>query len=98
MEYGLLDSISYKKTDDIFIDTKSIIESAKSYAYTTVNVSLIKRNWLIGKRISEECMLGEDRAEYGANVIKKLSKLLTKEYGTGFLKTNLYSFYNFYKA
>lgn len=43
-----------------------------------VNVSLIKRNWLIGKRIYEECLLGEDRAEYGANVIKKLSKNLQK--------------------
>lgn len=43
-------------------------------------------------------MLGEERAEYGANVIKKLSKKLTEEYGKGFTKSNLYSFYNFYKA
>lgn len=92
-----IDEIDYKKSDDIFIDTKSIIESARSHAYTTVNISLIKRNWLIGKRIFDECLLGEDRAEYGANVIKKLSKKLTQEYGSGFPKTNLYSFYSFYK-
>lgn len=94
----MIDEIEYKKSDDIFVDAKSIIDSARSYAYVTINVSLIKRNRLIGKRIFEECMLGEDRAEYGAIVIKKLSKMLTKEYGTGFPKTNLYSFYNFYKA
>lgn len=93
-----IDEIEYKKSDDIFVDAKSIIDSARSYAYATVNVSLIKRNWLIGKRIFEECMLGEDRAEYGASVIKKLSKRLTEEYGKGFTKSNLYSFYNFYKA
>lgn len=93
-----IDEIEYKKSDDIFVDAKSIIDSARSYAYATVNVSLIKRNWLIGKRIFEECLLGEDRAEYGASVIKKLSKKLTKEYGKGFNKSNLYSFYNFYKA
>ncbi|MGX8851124.1 PDDEXK nuclease domain-containing protein [Amedibacillus sp. YH-ame10] len=93
-----IDEIEYKKSDDIFVDAKFIIDSARSYAYATVNASLIKRNWLMGKRIFEECMLGEDRAEYGASVIKKLSKMLTLEYGTGFPKTNLYSFYNFYKA
>ncbi len=95
---NLIDEIEYKKSDDIFVDAKSIIDSARSYAYTTVNISLIKRNWLIGKRISEECLLGEDRAEYGARVIKNLSKKLTEEYGKGFTKSNLYSFYNFYKA
>lgn len=93
-----IDEIEYKNSDDIFVDAKSIIDSAKSYGYSTVNLSLIKRNWLIGKRIFEECMLGEDRAKYGASVIKKLSKKLTEEYGSGFPKTNLYSFYNFYNA
>lgn len=43
-------------------------------------------------------MLGEHRAEYGANAIKKLSKRSTEEYDTAFSKTNLYSFYNFYNA
>lgn len=93
-----IDEIEYKKSDDIFIDAKFIIDSARSYSYATVNVSLIKRNWMIGKRIFEECLLGEDRAEYGASVIKKLSKKLTEEYGKGFTKSNLYSFYNFYKS
>lgn len=57
----------------------------------------MQRNWLIGYRISEEELQGEDRAEYGANIIKKLAKELTAEYGKGFTKTNLYHFYSFYK-
>ena len=93
-----IDEIEYIKSEDIFSDTKSIIESARNYAYSSVNVSLIKRNWLLGKRIFEEFLLGEDRAEYGAKVIKSLSKKLTQEYGKGFTKSNLYSVYNFYKA
>lgn len=32
------------------------------------------------------------------NVIKKLSKTFTEKYGKGFTKTNLYSFYAFYKC
>ncbi len=42
-------------------------------------------------------MKGGDRAEYGSGIIKKLSKELTEIYGKGFTKTNLYSFYSFYK-
>lgn len=52
---------------------------------------------MIGYRIAEEELAGENRAEYGANIIKKLSKVLTEKYGKGFTKTNLYSFYSFYK-
>lgn len=40
---------------------------------------------------------GEERAEYGAEVIKKLSKELTRKYGKGYTKTNLYGFYRSYK-
>ena len=41
-------------------------------------------------------MQGEDRAEYGAKVIRNLSKELTQLYGKGFARTYLYSFYSFY--
>ena len=57
-----------------------------------------QRNWLIGYRIAEEELKGETRSEYGASVIKRLSKSLTEKYGKGFTKTNLYSFYSFYKC
>ena len=53
---------------------------------------------LLGYRISEEILGGEERAEYGAEVIKRLSKSLTEIYGKGFTKSNLYSFYSFYKC
>ena len=41
---------------------------------------------------------GEDRAKYGAEIIKKLAKELSAEYGKGYTKSNLYSFYSFYKT
>lgn len=58
---------------------------------------MVQRNWLIGRRIVEEELNGEERAEYGLSIIKQLSKELTDIYGKGFTKTNLYSFYSFYK-
>lgn len=85
---------SFSKTDDIEKDMRTIIESARHTAYTAVNTILLQRNWLLGYRISEEVLSGGDRAEYGANIIARLSKALTAEYGKGFTKTNLYHFYS----
>ena len=75
-----------------------IIDSARTKAYAAVNVALVERNWLLGKRIAEEELQGEERAAYGASVIKKLSKELTEEYGKGFEETSLYWFVRFYKG
>lgn len=90
-------NMMYHKTQNIIDDMQNIINSAQQSAYQTVNVLLIQRNWLLGCRIAEEELNGEDRAKYGAKIIKELSKDLTNIYGKGFTKTNLYSYYSFYK-
>ena len=89
---------NFVKTNDILKDMCGIIESSREIAYRAVNTTLVQRNWLIGYRIAEEELQGEGRAEYGAEIIKRLAKELTAEYGKGFTKTNLYHFYSFYKA
>ena len=89
---------NYKKTDDIVKDMCGIIESSRRMAYQAVNTALVQRNWLLGCRIAEEEFQGEVRAEYGTEVMKKLSKDLTKEYGKGFDYSSLYKFVRFYKA
>jgi predicted nuclease of restriction endonuclease-like (RecB) superfamily len=88
----------YQKSENIISDMQVIIDASQKQAYQAVNMFLVKRNWLIGHRIAEEELKGEERAEYGLKVIKQLSKELTKIYGKGFTKTNLYSFYSFYKC
>ena len=89
---------SFVKTDDILKDMCGIIESSQKAAYRAVNTTLIQRNWLLGYRIASEELQGEDRAKYGAEIIKKLAKKLSAEYGKGYTKSNLYSFYSFYKT
>ena len=89
---------SFVKTDDILKDMCGIIESSQKAAYRAVNTTLIQRNWLLGYRIASEEFQGEDRAKYGAEIIKKLAKELSAEYGKGYTKSNLYSFYSFYKT
>ena len=89
---------NFVKTDDILKDMCGIIESSQKAAYRAVNTTLIQRNWLLGYRIASEELQGEDRAKYGAEIIKKLAKELSAEYGKGYTKSNLYSFYSFYKT
>ena len=87
----------YKKSDNILTDVQNIIETSQKQAYHAIDTILSQRNWLIGFRIAEEEMLGSDRAEYGTNIIKQLSKELTAKYGKGYDRSNLYHCLRFYK-
>jgi len=92
------DLLQVAYSDNIFKDASLIIEQSRSYAYRAVNVAMIQRNWLLGKRIAIEELKGESRAEYGKEVVVKLADYLTENYGKGFAKTNLYQFVQFYKC
>lgn len=79
----------------LFQDACTIIEKAQEEAYRQVNVTLIKRNWLLGLRIQHE-VLKDKRAEYGEKVVKNLAEKLTEKYGKGFITRNLHHFVDFY--
>ena len=97
-EKQVIFSIPHAGGGELLADARTIIDGARQYAYSAVNVALVQRNWLLGKRIREEILKGEGRAEYGAEIIVRLAKEFTAEYGDGFTKTNLYSFTEFHKA
>ena len=78
-------------------DACNIIEQAQRIAYNSVNVTLVKRNWLLGMLIHKE-ILNEQRAGYGEQIIKELARELTRQYGDGFRQANLYHFVSFYNC
>ena len=80
----------------LFQDACVIIEQAQTAAYRAVNETLIKRNWLLGMRIQHE-VLKYKRADYGEQVIANLANQLTKRFGRGYKKSNLYLFVSFYQ-
>ena len=80
----------------LFQDACVIIEQAQTAAYRAVNETLIKRNWLLGMRIQHE-VLKNKRADYGEQVIANLANQLTKRFGRGYKKSNLYLFVSFYQ-
>ena len=54
--------IKYVKTSNMFDDACEIIDVAQKVAYRAVSMSLLQRNWLLGKRIAEDESPGENRA------------------------------------
>jgi predicted nuclease of restriction endonuclease-like (RecB) superfamily len=72
----------------------SLIDTARNKVALAVNNELTQLYWSIGKRINEDILLN-GRAEYGKNIVSKLSDQLTLSYGTGFNKRNLQSFIKF---
>jgi predicted nuclease of restriction endonuclease-like (RecB) superfamily len=54
--------------------------------------------WLIGREIVETIQEGEERAAYGAQILKGLSERLQAKYGRGFSVPNLENFRKFFLA
>lgn len=77
-------------------DIRKILQAARNNAYTAINTAMVDAYWLIGKRIVEEEQLGENRAQYGQELIKNLSIELNAEFGKGFSIANLKNFRQFY--
>lgn len=77
-------------------DVCTIIEHGRKQAYSAVNTAMIETYWKIGKRIVEEEQQGNERAEYGEQLINKLSKQLLNYYGSSFSPRYLRAFRKFY--
>ena len=74
----------------------AILESAQAHVARSVNTTQVVANWLIGREIVEEQQHGEERAAYGEELILELSVRLTRQFGKGYSKENLFLFRRFY--
>jgi predicted nuclease of restriction endonuclease-like (RecB) superfamily len=80
----------------LYADIKTILEQARGSAVKAVNFAMVIAYWEIGKRIVEEDQQGSDRANYGEQSLKELSKKLTADFGKGFTAVSLDNFRRFY--
>jgi len=64
--------------------------------YDHARNTVVEAYWKIGKRIVEEEQEGETKADYGAQLIARLSEDLTTKYGRGFSERNLRNMRQFY--
>ena len=61
-----------------------------------VNTILLQTYWQIGRHIVEFEQKGKEKAEYGTELLNRLSKDLTLEYGKGFSRSNIFLIRQFY--
>lgn len=95
----MIDKLTYINSQDLFADASAIIETAKNIACRSINITLVQRNWLLGKRITEEQLGDQTREElYGQKIVENLAKELTEQYGSGFDRSNLYLYIRFYES
>ena len=70
-------------SDALFQDVRQLIEAAQQQMAQAVNSALTLLQWNIGNRIRRD-ILGQERAEYGEQVVDNLARQLTREYGRGY--------------
>ena len=79
-------------------DIKNIIVNAKVAAVRSVDFQRVIMYWRLGERIFVEEQRGENRAEYGAYLIKNLATVIEPEFGSGFGVRQLERARQFYRA
>ena len=86
------------KKGSLYERIRQILESARAGVARTVNTTQVVANWLIGREIVEEEQTGHNRAEYGKQLISKLSEKLKADFGGGYSAQNLFYMRQFYQA
>jgi predicted nuclease of restriction endonuclease-like (RecB) superfamily len=75
-----------------------LLKTARSSAARNINSIMTATYWEIGRRIVMFEQGGEHRAEYGEQLVEQLSGDLTRQFGRGFGRANLWQMRAFYLA
>ncbi|MEL6348381.1 MAG: PDDEXK nuclease domain-containing protein [Myxococcota bacterium] len=78
-------------------ELRGLIQGSRERITQSVNRELVLLYWEIGHRIHTE-ILGQQRADYGQQIIPALAVKLTGEFGKGFQRRNLYRMVQFAQA
>ena len=77
-------------------DIGNLLNNGRRQMAVAVNTAMVQTYWNIGKYIVEFEQKGNERAEYGSDLINRLSRDLTEQYGKDFSKSNLLYIRKFY--
>lgn len=80
---------------DLVDEIGNLITNARKNVVKKVNNELLETYWNIGRVIVED-ELKNERGKYGKKQLISLSKTLTKRFGKGFSRANLYNMKMFY--
>ena len=89
-------SIKPDKYSNLIEQIGDLLQQGRKKAYYAVNNILVQTYWQIGKYIVEFEQGGSQKAEYGDELLLRLSKDLTSTYGKGFSRSNIQRMRKFY--
>src|SRR5688572_2290904 len=89
-------SSSDESIEEVYNRISLLIRDARTKVIRTIDTTMVYTYWRIGRYIVEEEQRGGTRAEYGKELLVKLSKRLSKEFGKGFGQTTLEDIRKFY--
>ncbi len=87
-------ALASESPDALLQDVRTLIEEARGRVAKAVNAGLVLLYWHIGTRIRHD-ILGQERAEYGKEIVSTLSRKLVEEFGAGFAARNLFNMLRF---
>ncbi len=87
---------SNTKDNQLFGKVAELIELARKTVASTVNLTMTRTYFEIGKMIVETEQQGEHRAKFGEGVLNDLSLRLTDKFGKGFSERNLRNMRQFF--
>ena len=86
------------KNDELYVQIASVLSKSRQFVVSTVNTTMVRTYFEIGRIIVENEQNGKSRAEYGKETLKNLSERLTKDFGKGFSVENLDRMRFFYRT
>lgn len=86
------------KNDELYSQIASVLSKSRQFVVSTVNTTMVRTYFEIGRIIVENEQNGKSRAEYGKETLKNLSERLTKDFGKGFSVENLDRMRFFYRT
>jgi DUF1016 N-terminal domain len=84
-------------SDAMLDEVRGLILEGRQQTAHMVNAGLTLLYWQIGDRIRRE-ILGEKRADYGAEIVSALGRQLEQEFGRGFSEKSLHHMIRFAEA
>ena len=79
-------------------EIRTVLETARSNVARQVNSELLNTYWNVGRIICEYEQTLPERADYGRQTLRAVSKELTKEFGKGFSVSNIQFMRRFYQT
>jgi predicted nuclease of restriction endonuclease-like (RecB) superfamily len=81
---------------NLYAKIAELLHAARQTVVRAINQTMVYTYYEIGRMIIEDEQQGKERAEYGKQVLKELSKQLTSDFGKGFSVDNLQNMRQFY--